>query len=151
MKLARSVAFTAGATLLAAGVGVGLASPAFASGQYCHNANDFNACASINGAGDVINWGEASATSDGALTTDLGSVYADAHVQLVSPSGATLCNSSTVAITKAGISMSCTWQAGSKDYPTGNYCTKVWAYLYVASQYDWQWLEEGAPVCLDVT
>ena len=74
MKLARSISVTAGATLVAAVVGVGLASPAFASGQYCHNANDFNSCASINGAGDVINWGEASATSDGALTTDDGSI-----------------------------------------------------------------------------
>jgi hypothetical protein len=51
----------------------------------------------------------------------------DFHVQLLSPSGATLCNSST-KVDNDGTSVSCEWN-DSGSIPAGDYCTVNWQYM----------------------
>jgi len=146
-----------GMTILAAGAAFfGLAAPAMASGQYCTGSNgNFSACTDVNGAASVINWASANATSSSAMTYVVdGSTYnAGAHVELVNPQGDELCDGSTVTITKAGIGLSCTWQAGSKDYQAGNYCTIVWVYLPedILGMQRYVWEQEGPKNCLYVS
>lgn len=147
-----------GITILAAGTALlGLAVPAMASGQYCTGSNgNFSACTDVNGENSAINWASANATSSTALTYTIGltSYDTDAHVELVNPQGDELCNSNTVTISKAGIALSCTWQAGGKDYLAGNYCTIVWGWMPESlpgglTKYEWQ--EVGPRNCLYVS
>jgi hypothetical protein len=138
-----------GITVLAVGTAIfGLAAPALASGQYCTASNgNFSACTDVNGENSAINWASANATSSTAITEEV-------HVELVNPQGDELCNSNTVSINKAGISLTCTWQAGGKDYLAGNYCTIVWrweevGYPIVGAKYEWK--EVGPTNCLYVS
>lgn len=98
-------------------MGVGPAANA-ASGSSCSwsPGNAYEVCTQYTGGYGVV-----------GLSSSWYSGGVDYHVQLLSPSGATLCNSST-AVNKDGTTVSCTWH-DSGSIPAGNYCTVNWEYL----------------------
>jgi hypothetical protein len=155
--LKRKLSISLGSITLATAAAVfGVATPALASGQYCTASNgDFSACTDVNGAASVINWASANATSTSALIYSEDGSISDtyAHVELVNPQGDELCNGSNVTITKAGMGLSCTWQAGGKDYVAGNYCTVVWGWLPedILGMDRWVWETVGPKNCLYVS
>jgi hypothetical protein len=61
------------------------------------------------------------------LATSWNSAGIDFHVQLLSPSGSTLCDSVT-KVNNAGTTVACEWDH-SGSIPAGDYCTVNWQYM----------------------
>ena len=134
MRLTKRIA-VAGSLALAAGavvMGVTPAANAY-SDSTCSwsSGNSYELCLdySTNPGGGVL----ASATSW------LG--QRDFHVQLLSPSGATLCNSTTKE-GPAGVSSSCSWGFSGLNPPYGQYCAILW----VVNDFEYQ---NWAEACMD--
>jgi hypothetical protein len=136
MRLTKRIAIAGSLTLAAGAVVMGVTPAANAfTDQSCawSSGNAYELCLNMtsNPGGEL----EASATS-----WDGGQNF---HVQVLSPSGATLCNSTTKA-NPAGVSSSCAWNfSGTVPSPIGEYCTILW----VAHDFEYQ---NWAETCLDV-
>ena len=121
MRLTKKMAAVGGLAIAAGAFVVGIspaANAADGSGCTASPGNAYTVCVSF------------STGSGGGVTALSESDYAgdiDFHVQLVSPSGATLCNSST-AVDHDGTEVSCTWHSSSP--PAGNYCAINWEYMH---------------------
>jgi hypothetical protein len=128
MRLTKRTAIASGLTLAAGALAMGILPTAAnaASGSSCgwSKGDAYEICVEYTtGTGGGVT----------ALDTSWYSGGLDFHVQLVSPSGATLCNSRTV-VNNAGTSVSCTWNSSS--IPAGKYCAVNW-------EYEGEWIAYG--------
>lgn len=121
MRLTKRIATVGGLVLAAGALVMGVAPVAnAATGSNCgwSPGDAYHICTSYaTGSGGGVT----------GLSTSFYSGGLDFHVQLLSPSGATLCNSST-KVNNAGTTVSCQW-ADSGSIPAGNYCTVNWEYV----------------------
>jgi hypothetical protein len=109
--------------------GIAVAAGAFVAGiSPAANAADGSGCGASPGNAYTVCISY-STGSGGGITASSTSDYSggiDYHVQLVNPSGTTLCNSNT-AVDNDGTTVSCTWHASS--FASGNYCAINWQYV----------------------
>jgi hypothetical protein len=118
MRLTKRIAAVGSLTLAAGALALGIAPAANAfttSNCTWTSGNAFEICANFTS-------GPGGSVQGFATSWDGGQNF---HVQLVSPSGATLCNSNTAA-NPAGVSVSCDWNYSGSLPAAGNYCAILW-------------------------